>query len=196
MDIVAEQEHRCSRFGGSSQDLPLAVRDIGPNALRVTDKLPDNFQRIWLIRLAFPEARIIHCRRNPIDTCLSIFFTNFGGRHDYAYDRSDLVFYYRQYQRLMAHWRQVLSPDRFLEIDYECLIMDPDTTARQLIAFCGLPWDNACLSPEKNERTVKTASAWQVRQRVYATSVDRWRRYEPWLGELRELLTDADQHRT
>lgn len=172
------------------------LRRIGPNALRVTDKLPDNFQRIWLIRLAFPEARIIHCRRNPVDTCLSIFFTNFGGRHDYAYDRSDLVFYYRQYQRLMTHWREVLPSDRFIDVDYERLIVDTEATARQLIAFCGLPWDDACLSPERNERAVKTASAWQVRQPVYATSVERWRRYEPWLGELRALQTDADQRRT
>jgi len=169
----------------------LVLRRIDPKALRVTDKAPGNFQRIWLIRLAFPDARIVHCRRNPLDTCLSIFFTHFKGRHDYAYDRSDLVFYYRQYQRLMNHWRQVLPPDRFTEIEYERLIVDQEAETRRLLAFCGLDWDPACLMPERNRRAVTTASRWQARQPVYASSIERWRRYGPWLGELRELVADA-----
>jgi len=167
------------------------LRRIDPRALRVTDKAPGNFQRIWLIRLAFPEARIVHCRRNPVDTCLSILFTHFKGPHDYAYDRAELVFYYRQYQRLMEHWRRVLPPDRFMDVDYEQLVADREPTTRRLVAFCGLEWDDACLAPERNERAVKTASRWQARQPVYATSVERWRRYEPWLGELRALLGEA-----
>jgi Flp pilus assembly protein TadD len=167
------------------------LRGTASQALRITDKAPVNFQHIWLIRLAFPDARIVHCRRNPVDTCLSIFFQHFKGRHDYAYDRSDLVFYYRQYQRLMDHWRRVLPPDRFIEVEYERLIADRETESRRLVAFCGLGWDDACLAPERNERVVKTASRWQARQPIYATSVERWRRYEPWLGALRELLDDA-----
>jgi hypothetical protein len=110
---------------------------------------------------------------------------------DYAYDRGDLVFYYRQYERLMDHTRRLLPPDRFTEVDYENLIADREAETRRLIAFCGLEWDQACLSPERNSRLVNTASRWQARQPVYATSIERWRRYEPWLGELRSLLPSA-----
>ena len=164
------------------------LRRIGPDAARVVDKAPGNFQRIWLFRLVFPNGRIVHCRRHPVDTCLSIYFTHFKGRHDYAYDRGDLAFYYRQYERLMDHWRRVLPSDRFMDVDYERLVTDQEEVTRELIAFCGLQWSDACLAPEHNERAVKTASRWQARQPVYASSMQRWRRYEPWLGELRVLL--------
>ena len=145
-----------------------------------------------MLRLALPDARVIHCRRSPVDTCLSIFFANFSARQDYACDRGDLVFFYRQYERLMDHWRRVLPADRFTEVEYERLIADREAETRRLIAFCGLDWDDACLAPERNGRVVKTASLWQARQPVYETSVERWRRYEPWLGELRELLPAAE----
>jgi hypothetical protein len=113
------------------------------------------------------------------------------GRHDYAWDRGDLVFQFRQYERLMDHWRRVLPSDRFTEVQYETLIADREAETRRLIAFLGLEWDEACLAPEQNTRVVQTASVWQARQPVYKTSVERWRRYEPWLGELRELLPEA-----
>jgi Flp pilus assembly protein TadD len=174
-----------------AEDYRALLRRFGPEAQRVVDKAPANFQRLWLIRLAFPEARIIHCRRHPVDTCLSNFFTNFLGRFDYAWDRGDLAFFYRQYQRLMNHWRAVLPADRFIEVEYERLIADREAETRRLVAFCGLDWDDACLAPERNHRAVQTASVWQTRQPVYNTSVDRWRNYEPWLGELRELLPAA-----
>jgi tetratricopeptide (TPR) repeat protein len=161
---------------------------LAPGAVRVTDKAPGNYALLWLIWLALPGARIIHCRRHPVDTCLSIYFSHFRRRHDFAYDRRDLVFAYRQYQRLMDHWRQVLPTERFTEVEYENLVADREAETRRLVAFCGLEWDDACLTPERNPRLVNTASRWQVRQPVYATSVARWRRYEPWLGELRELL--------
>ena len=163
------------------------LRKFGPDALRVTDKMPRNFELLWLPRLAFPDARIIHCRRHPIDTCLSNYFTNFWSSQDYAWDRGDLVFFYRQYQRLMDHWRKVLPPDRFTEVDYETLVANPQAETRRLVAFLGLDWNDACLAPEQNARPVTTASKWQARQPVYKTSLERWRRYEPWLGELREL---------
>jgi hypothetical protein len=156
----------------------------------VTDKNPFNFLHLGAIRLALPGSRAIHCRRDPIDTCLSIYFTRFATPLAFAYDRSDLVFYYRQYERLMAHWRALIPTDRLLEIDYEALIADREPLTRRMIAFCGLPWDDACLAPEGNSRLVRTASIWQARQPVYRTSVERWRRYEPWLGELRQLRTD------
>jgi hypothetical protein len=138
------------------------------------------------------ESRIgAHCRRNPIDTCLSNYFTYFGQQQEYACSRSDLVFYYRQYCQLMAHWQKILPQEKLLEVDYEELIADRERVSRQLIIFSGLEWDDSCLNPKANNRVVKTASAWQVRQPVYNNSVDRWRRYEPWLGELRQLLPDC-----
>ena len=122
---------------------------------------------------------------------VSVHQTHFSPLVDLPTGGKDLVFYYRQYERLMAHWRAVLPADRFLELRYEELIANPEPITRRLIAFCGLPWDDACLHPERNQRVVKTASKWQARQPVYRSSVDRWRRYEPWLGELRELLPPA-----
>jgi tetratricopeptide (TPR) repeat protein len=168
------------------------LRSYGPEVARVTDKAPLNFELLWLIRLAFPNARIIHCRRNPINTGLSIYFSYFWAHQTYAFDKSDIVFFYRHYERLMAHWRSVLPPERFTEGDYETLVAEPEAESRRLIDFLGLPWDDACLAPENNVRSVKTASVWQARQPVYKTSVERWRRYEPWLGELRELLSEPD----
>jgi hypothetical protein len=173
-----------SRLGA---DYLALLRRIGPNFDRVTDKNPFNFLHLGAIRLALRGSRFIHCRRDPIDTCLSIYFTRFATPQAFAYDRSDLVFYYRQYERLMAHWRTLLPTNRLLDIEYESLIADRDSLTRRMIAFCGLPWDEACLAPESNPRLVRTASVWQARQPVYRTSVERWRRYEPWLGELRQL---------
>jgi tetratricopeptide (TPR) repeat protein len=174
----------------AAEDYLALLREIGPKALRVTDKALSNFERLGPIRLALPGARIIHCRRHPVDTCLSIFFTAFNSRT--AWDRDDIVFQYRQYERLMEHWRRVLPADRFTEVEYEALVVDREAETRRLIAFCGLEWDDACLAPERNLRAVKTASVWQARQPVYKTSLERWRRYEPWLGEFRNLLPAND----
>ena len=162
------------------------LRTLGSGAKRVTDKALDNFLRLGLIHRILPNATLVHCRRHPVDTALSIFTTNFDC--EYAADRGDLVFFFRQYQRLMAHWRQVLPPDQLIDVDYEALVTDPEPQARRLIAACGLEWNDACLAPHRNTRTIKTASLWQARQPVYKSSVERWRRYEPWLGEFRELL--------
>jgi tetratricopeptide (TPR) repeat protein len=177
----------------AARDYKALLTGVSPTARRITDKMPHNFNTISLIRVVFPRARIIHCMRHPVDTCLSNYFQNFSRRMDFAYDRGDLVFYYRQYLRLMAHWRRVLPADRFLEIQYEDLVASPEPMTRQLIDFCGLEWDDACLSHERNRRPVRTASLWQARQPVYRTSVARWRKYRPWLGELEELLTDAER---
>ena len=170
------------------RDYLAVLRGIGPRALRVTDKMPFNFLWIGLIRALFPRARFVHCRRQPVDTCLSIYQTQFAAPLGFASTRGDLVSYFRQYERLMDHWRSVLPADRLLEVAYEDATRDPEGTARALVRFCGLPWDEACLRPERNAGAVKTANKWEARQPVYRTSVDRWRRYEPWLGELRSLL--------
>jgi tetratricopeptide (TPR) repeat protein len=179
-------------IGRLAEDYRAALGAIGPDAARVTNKLPHNFMWIGLIHLVFPRARIIHCRRHPVDTCLSIYFTHFHHRMSFASDRGDLVFEYRNYLRLMDHWRRVLPPERFLEVDYEALVADREGGARRLIGFCGLDWDDACLHPERNGRAVTTASMWQARQPVYRSSVARWRRYAPWLGELRDLLAPEE----
>jgi hypothetical protein len=164
------------------------LRHSSAMAARITDKMPFNFLWIGLIRLVFPHARFIHCRRHPVDTCLSIYCTSLESIRGFAGDRDDLVFFYREYTRLMDHWRAVLPIDRFIEVDYESLTADLENQARRLIAFCGLEWDAACLRPEQNSRTVQTASKWQARQPIYRSSVERWRSYEPWLGSLRDLM--------
>ena len=174
-----------------ASDYRAVLHGISPGVPRVTDKTPTNFLWLGLVRAAFPRASIIHCRRHPLDACLSMYTKRFPGSF-YSRDRASLVFFYRQYQRLMAHWRAVLPPERFLEVDYERLVTDREAETKRLIAFLGLEWDDACLAPERNERLVATASQWQVRQPVYTSSVERWRRYEPWLGELRELLNDEN----
>jgi tetratricopeptide (TPR) repeat protein len=175
-----------------ARDYEAILRRIDANTSRVTDKAPGNFLWIGLVRIVFPNARIIHCRRHPVDTCLSNYFTSFAEPMPFARDKADLVFYYQQYAMLMRHWRSVLPADRLHEIDYEQLVADPGPVTRRLIAFCGLDWDDACLHPEANRRPVKTASLWQVRQPTFRGSVERWRHYEPWLGDLRQLLDMAE----
>ena len=167
------------------------LRAIGPKAARVTDKMPFNFLWAGLIHLAFPRATIIHCRRAAIDTALSIHQTHFHPALAFPTGGAELVAYFRGYQRVTDHWRRVLPAEQFVEIDYEELTRGPEPVVRRLIASCGLPWDDACLRPEQNPRAVKTPSKWQTRQPIFRGSVERWRRYEPWLGPLRVLLGGA-----
>jgi tetratricopeptide (TPR) repeat protein len=186
--VDAEPDVLAPAANGLREDYLRVLRAIGPDALRVTDKMPFNFLWIGLVHRLLPRARVVHCRRNPVDTCLSVYTTQFAQSWGFASDRADLASYYRQYLRLMEHWRAVLPPDRFIDVDYEEATAAPEAFARRLLASCGLPWDPACLQPERNPDVVKTASKWQARQPVYRTSVERWRNYEPWLGELRDLL--------
>ena len=158
---------------------------------RVTDKMPHNFVTLGLIHAAFPNARILHVRRHPVDNCLSIFFQNFNCGHSYSFDMEELVAHYREYQRLMAHWARVLPADRFFEFDYEALVADQEGMSRKLIDFCGLDWNEACLRYYDDGRAVKTPSIHQVRQKIYSSSVERWRNYEPYIGPLMKLLPDA-----
>lgn len=157
-------------------------------ALRVVDKMPGNFLYVGLIHAVFPNARIIHMRRNPADNCLSIFFQGFSEQHAYANDLEDLAFYHREYQRLMAHWRETLPADRFLEVPYEALVEDQEGWSRKVLDFIGLDWDERCLSFYQTERRVGTASNWQVRQKIYKTSKARWKNYEPFIAPLLTLI--------
>lgn len=158
--------------------------------LHITDKMPHNFLNVGLIALLFPNAKIIHTRRNPLDICLSIFFQHFTPEaHPYAFDLENLGHHYKQYERIMRHWHAVL-PGRIMDIQYEDTISDPEFWSRKLIDHIGLEWNDACLAPHKLERTVKTASHWQVRQPIYKTSVQRWKNYEQFLGPLIDALKD------
>ena len=176
-------------------DYVAALRTIGSQAARVTDKMPFNFIWAGLIHLALPRATIIHCRRNPIDTALSIHQTHFNPLLAFPTGGRDLVAYISSYRRLTDHWRRVLPPDRFVEIEYEALAHAPEPHIRRLVAACGLAWNDACLHPERNRRIVRTPSKWQARQPIHRDAVERWRRYEPWLGPLRALLTGEQSSR-
>jgi tetratricopeptide (TPR) repeat protein len=164
------------------------LRAIAPKTARVTDKMPFNFLWAGLIHAVFPRATIIHCRRAAVDTALSIHQTHFHPGLAFPTGGAALVGYFRDYRRLMDHWRRVLPVDRFIEVDYEELTRTPEPVIRRIVAACGLTWNDACLRPESNPRAVKTPSKWQARQPIYRSSVARWRRYGPWLGPLRDLV--------
>jgi hypothetical protein len=161
---------------------------MAPGSLRVTDKMPSNFRLLGLIRLMLPNARIIHCRRDPLDTGLSCYATLFTRGQPFTYDLREFGLYHRAYERLMAHWRGLLPPERFLEVRYENVTGDLEGQARRLIDFCGLAWDDACLAFHQTRRPVRTASVDQVRRPLYRSSVARWKLYEAQLAPLLETL--------
>jgi tetratricopeptide (TPR) repeat protein len=172
----------------AAEDYLHRLHSIAPRALRVTDKMPFNFLWAGLIHMAFPQATIIHCRRSAVDTALSIHQTHFHPALVFPTGGDELVRYFKSYEKLTGHWRRVLPPDRFVEVDYEELTRAPEPVIRRVIAACGLDWHDACLRPESNPRAVRTPSKWQARQPIHRNSVARWRRYEPWLGPLRALI--------
>jgi tetratricopeptide (TPR) repeat protein len=183
---------RPERLGPTGKQYVEALLKICPGARHVTDKMPANYELLGPIHAALPNARIIHMRRNSVDTCISIYATPNRVPVEFAYDRSNIVFAYREYQRLMEHWRAVLPADRFIEVNYEDVVADRETQVRRMLDLIGLEWDDALMHHETNDRNVVTPSMWQVRQPIYTSSVERWRRYEPWLGEFEELRESAD----
>jgi tetratricopeptide (TPR) repeat protein len=166
---------------------------LGKGKVRIVDKLPENFLRIGLIRAILPNARIIHTMRDPIDTCVSCYSKLFTSGQHFSYDLGELGRYYRRYRDLMTHWRSVVPPGVMLDVAYEDLVDDLEGQARRMIDYCGLPWDDRCLSFHRTIRPVKTASAVQVRQPLYRSSVQRWRKYEADLGPLLKEL-GYDKH--
>lgn len=148
------------------------------DALRVVDKTPTNYLYLGYIHAIFPKAKIIHLYRNPLDTCLSIFFQNFGPYHAYANDLNDISHYYQSYLKLMEHWHKVLPNDVLLDVSYEDVVDDQEKLSKRIIEFLDLPWDNKCLKYFETSRKVGTASNWQVRQPIYKSSKERWRNYE------------------
>jgi tetratricopeptide (TPR) repeat protein len=157
------------------------------NASRVVDKAPVNSDFLGLIYSVFPNARVIYMQRDPIDTCLSCYFQQFLLGLNFTFDLSDLAHYYREHQRIMAHWRKVLPPGFILDVPYEGLVADQETWSRKMLGFIGLEWDPRVLEFHATQRQVVTASAWQVRQKIYKSSVARWRNYERFIGPLKAL---------
>jgi hypothetical protein len=164
------------------------VRKLAPTGERVTDKMPSNYYFAGLIHLALRNAKLIHTMRDPVDTCVSCFSKLFSAEQNHTYDLGELGRYYRHYERLMAHWRRVLPEGRMLDVRYEDVVADLEAQARRIIAYCGLPWDERCLAFHKTDRPVRTASATQVRQPIYASAVGRWKVYEEFLGPLLKEL--------
>jgi hypothetical protein len=149
--------------------------------------MPHNFELLGLVALSLPGAKIIHCRRNPLDTCVSCWTKNFNDAHSYNRSLNDLGRYYAGYYELMEHWRSVL-PTPILDVDYEDYIKDLEGTARRLVEFVGLEWDPNCLEYYKLDRAVRTASQWQVRQPIYDSSIGRWRNYMPHIQPLIDAM--------
>jgi tetratricopeptide (TPR) repeat protein len=165
-----------------------ALRSHGRAAPRLVDKTPANFLYLGLIHRALPAARVVHLRRHPLDSCLAMYKTLFRMGYPYSYSLEDLGAYYVAYHRLMAHWR-TLIPVSFVDLDYEALVEQPEAAMRPLFAYCGLDWEDGCLSFQHNPRPSATASAAQVRQPIHRRSVGRWRQYERQLAPLADLLT-------
>lgn len=161
-----------------------ALPEAAGRAGRVTDKMPANYWHVGRIHAALPHARFIHVRRDPRDTCVSIFCQNFRNAYPFAHDLEDLAHCYRDYARLMQHWREALPADTFLDVDYEDLVDDAEGGTRRMLGFLGLGWDARCLGFEHTRREVLTASKWQVRQKISRASVGRWRHYERHIGPL------------
>ena len=175
------------------------VTPMAAGRRHVVDKMPSNFELCGLIRLALPDARIIHSRRDPGDTCLSCYTKLFAGEQSFSYDQAELGRHYRAYQKLMAHWRESLPASHLIEVDYEAVVEDVEGQARRMLDFLGLPWDERVLKFHETERPVRTASVNQVREPIYRTSAGRWKKYAAELGPLLAALgveapTDPGAH--
>lgn len=168
------------------------IRNIEPDAATakmLTDKMPGNYMRVGKILSILPNAKIIHTNRNPVDTCLSCYKQFFARAHYWSYNLEEMAEHYHLYMDMMEHWRKII-PGSFLEIHYEETVNDFENQARRLIDFVGLEWNDACLTPHKTKRSIMTASKGQVRQPIYKTSVEGWRRYEKQLTPLAEALAE------
>lgn len=157
------------------------------SALRVVDKSTFNTDHLGLIHLVLPQARFIYVQRDPVDNCLSCYFQDFANAANFTMDLADLAHYYREHHRLISHWRSALPQEALLVVPYAELVADPETWSRRMIEFIGLEWDSRCLQFHETQRSVLTASNWQVRQPVYSRSVGRWRNYEKFVGPLLKL---------
>ena len=189
-DFSSLSDEQLRQFAGRYVE---RLQSHAPEANRIADKLPANFRLIGLIRLALPNARIIHVRRDPVDTCFSCYTKLFPSGQDYTFDLGELGRFYRAYESLMEHWRSVLPAGAMLDVQYETLIADLEGQARRLIEYCRLEWDERCLRFHQTERSIRTASFAQVREPLYVHSIGRWRPYKAHLRPLLDALgVDGD----
>lgn len=186
------KHENAAEIGQAYVDKVMARNKGGAGIVRVTDKMPGNYQSIGLIRCILPNAKIIHCRRNAADNLLSCYKQNFAMGHYWSYDLEWAARHYTHYADLMDYWRETL-PGEFLEVDYEETVADLETQARKLIDYVGLEWNDACLEPHKQKRAVLTASKNQVIQPVYKSSVEAWKRYEKQLEPMIAILKEANR---
>ncbi|GGD56269.1 tetratricopeptide repeat-containing sulfotransferase family protein [Lacimicrobium alkaliphilum] len=163
------------------------IEALFPEAKMVTDKRPDNFWHLGVIRSAFPKAKIICTDRHPLDICLSVYFQHLGNELPYNANMEHIAHYYMQYKKLLKHFKE-LMPDNLICVDYQQLVMEPEDTMKRVLEFCGLPWSEDCMQFHKSSSVVKTASVWQVRQPLYMHSLERWRNYESYLSGVREIV--------
>jgi len=150
----------------------------------IINKTPANFKYIGLIKMMFPNAKIIHMQRHPGDNCVSCFLTNFSIGNNYAFDAHYLGYFYRKYHELMTHWHEVLDDDFIFDLPYEDIVNHPEKKIRELLAFCGLDWEPVCLEHEKLEGYIATSSVMQANRPIYKSSIGRWEHYRPWLESL------------
>jgi tetratricopeptide (TPR) repeat protein len=191
MDVV-RQLKRPTLDRSARKILKEMERAAGKDALRITDKLPNNYEHVGMIGLIFPKAKIIHCKRNALDNCVSCFLLDFVGdtNHGYSYNLEHMAHHYKLYQRYMEHWAAV-SLIEILEVDYEELVANPVDGAKRIIEYVGLEWDDQCAKSHETKRAVSTLSSDQVRKPMYTSSVSRWKNYEKHIGVLiEELGTD------
>ncbi len=196
-ELLPTDEKKLKEFREKLKNQAIQVNNgimaLGAGKKHVVDKLPHNFLSLGYKHMMLPNAKIIHCKRNPVDTCLSIFKQQFEGKLYFSTDLRDLGKYYVGYQKLMEHWKNVL-PDQILEVQYEDVIDDLEGQARRIVDFIGVEWDDACLEFYKHKRSVQTASTNQVRQPIYNSSVGKFKKYgdllTPLLEELEPVLSD------
>jgi tetratricopeptide (TPR) repeat protein len=177
-------------FAALGESYVTAARSETAGTAHFTDKLPMNFLYAGLIHLALPKSKLIWLDRDPLDTCYAVFKTMFKGAYPYSYDLSELASYYVEYQRLRDHWCNVM-PDRIHFVRYESLVSEPRSAIEDLLSYCGLSWEQACLDFHETEGVITTASATQARMPVYQSSVGKWRNYEKQMGPVIEILNDA-----
>ncbi|MBV9566471.1 MAG: sulfotransferase, partial [Bradyrhizobium sp.] len=185
-DLV--QQLSAERIAEMGRIYATRVRALAPEAGYIVDKMPLNFAFVGLIHLALPNARILHIRRDPLDTCVSCFSLMFTGSQPFAYDLAELGRYYRGYEGVMEHWHKVLPPGVMIDVQYEDLVDDLEGVGRRALAHCGLEWEDACRDFHDTKRTVRTASLMQVREPLYRSAMGGWRRYAKHLGPLAEAL--------
>ncbi|MFK5947576.1 MAG: sulfotransferase [Methylococcales bacterium] len=185
-NIFCLSENEMASYAG---DFLQTMKVLSPEHKVITDKLPHNFEFIGLIHKLLPNAKIVNCIRNPVDTCLSCYFQHFGGYHPYAYNLSSLTEYYQQYSRLMKHWQDELNIP-VLNVKYENLVQNTEEEVRALINYIDLDWEDSCLEFYKQKRAINTASYVQVKEKIYTKSINRWKNYESDIGELMPLLDE------